>query len=74
MPLILGTNSIKDTGYDVANSCRFDDGSSDRLTKTYSSSGDRNKFTFSMWLKRGQISNTTRIFGVYQNAQYSTTS
>jgi hypothetical protein len=74
MPLILGTNSIKDTGYDVANSCRFDDGSSDRLTKTYSSSGDRNKFTFSMWLKRSQISNTTRIFGVYQNAQYSTTS
>ena len=27
MPLILGTNSIKDTGYDVANSLRFDDGS-----------------------------------------------
>jgi hypothetical protein len=26
MPLILGTNSIKDTGYDVANSLRFDDG------------------------------------------------
>ena len=29
MPLILGTNSIKDTGYNVANSLRFDDGSTD---------------------------------------------
>ena len=28
MPLILGTNSIKDTGYNVANSIMFDDGDS----------------------------------------------
>ena len=28
MPLILGTNSIKDTGYDVANSLRFNDNDS----------------------------------------------
>jgi hypothetical protein len=33
MPLILGTNSIKDTGYDVANSLRFDDGGSEYLRK-----------------------------------------
>jgi hypothetical protein len=32
--IILGTNSIKDTGYDVANSCRFNDGSSDHLKRT----------------------------------------
>ena len=25
MPLILGTNSIKDTGYNVANSLRFEE-------------------------------------------------
>ena len=31
MPLILGTNSIKDTGYNVANSLRFNDDSSDRI-------------------------------------------
>ena len=29
--LIPGTNSIKDTGYDVANSLRFNDGSNDYL-------------------------------------------
>ena len=31
MPFILGTNSIKDTGYDVDNSCRFNNDSSDNL-------------------------------------------
>jgi hypothetical protein len=33
MPLILGTNSIKDTGYDVANSVRFN-GSNTYMTRT----------------------------------------
>ena len=33
MPLILGTNSIKETGFNVANSLRFDSGSSTYLTK-----------------------------------------
>ena len=52
MPLILGTNSIKDTGFDVANSCRFNDGSSDHLERTPSSAGNRRTFTFSTWIKR----------------------
>ena len=33
MPLILGTNSIKDTGYNIANSCRFNDDDSAYLKK-----------------------------------------
>ena len=41
------------TGYDVANSCRFDDGSSSYLHKTPSSGGNRRTFTFSTWFKRG---------------------
>ena len=55
MPLILGTNSIKDTGYDVANSLRFNDGSSDYLSRTPSSSSDRKTWTFSTWVKLGNI-------------------
>ena len=39
--LIPGTNSIKDTGYDVANSLRFDSGSSDYLEFTPGSDGVR---------------------------------
>ena len=56
MPLILGTNSIKDTGFNVDNSLRFDDGSSDSLTRTPSSAGNRQIWTASIWFKRSNIS------------------
>ena len=52
MPLILGTNSIKDTGYDVANSLRFDGASSSYLNRTFGSSGNRKTFTISFWIKK----------------------
>ena len=54
MPLILGTNSIKDTGYDVANSLRFNDGSSDYLNRT-PSAGNRKTWTWSGWVKRSTL-------------------
>jgi len=63
MPLILGTNSIKDTGYEVANSLRFNDGSTDYLNKTFSSAGNRKTFTFSLWLKRSAL-NSSGNFGL----------
>ena len=50
MPLILGTNSIKDTGYDVDNSLRYNQ-NDDCLIKTFGSGGNRKKFTFSLWIK-----------------------
>jgi len=52
MPLILGTNSVKG-GYDVANSLRFDDGSSDYLGLNPSTSASTRTFTYSFWTKRG---------------------
>ena len=55
MPLILGTNSIKDTGFNVANSLRFNDGSSDHLNRTPSSSGNRKTWTWSSWVKKSTI-------------------
>ena len=56
MPLILGTNSIKDTGYDVANSLRFNGGSSDYLNRTnVASPTNQFKWTFSFWLKISDI-------------------
>jgi len=42
--------------YKVANSCRFNDGSSDSLYKTFSGNGNRKTFTFSAWVKRGIVS------------------
>jgi len=49
--IILGTNSIKDTGFDVANSLRFNKPSGDYLSRSPSSAGSTRKFTFSTWLK-----------------------
>ena len=59
--IILGTNSIKDTGYNVANSCRFNDGSSDHMLKT-ASAGNRRTFTFSTWLKLSQLTTARYLF------------
>ena len=55
MPLILGTNSIKDTGYDVANSLRFDGASSSYLNRTFGASGNKKTFTFSFWVKKCEL-------------------
>ena len=67
MLLILGTNSIKDTGFNVANSCRFNSGSSDRLYKSQST-GNQKTYTFSFWIKRSILSAQENIIG----ARYGT--
>ena len=51
MPTILGANTLS-SGYDVANSLRFDDGSSDYLSRTVGA-GNRQTWTWSGWIKRG---------------------
>ena len=47
MPLILGTNSIKDTGYDVANSVRLQDAYFNRSVTPSSATS----WTLSFWIK-----------------------
>ncbi len=65
--IILGTNSIKDTGFDVANSLRFNTGSSDYLNRT-ATSGNRQVATFSGWLKKGSNGvDTNRVFLEYNS-------
>lgn len=54
---------VATTGFQVQNSCRFDNGSSDNLNKTYSSDGNRRTFTVSVWVKCHAInSNEQSIF------------
>jgi len=55
MTLILGTNSIKDTGFDIANSLRFDDGSSAYLHRSLGSQSSLRIGTFSYWVKRSSL-------------------
>jgi hypothetical protein len=62
MPLIIPANSITG-GYEVDNSLRFDDGSSDTLTRTVSTAGNRKTFTYSSWIKRGIVSAGYGLFG-----------
>jgi len=45
----------------IDNSCRFDDGSTDNLSKTFSAS-NRRTFTFSTWIKRGDQSANQSLF------------
>ena len=51
------------TAYEVANSLRFDDGSSDYLSKTFSSYDSTKKFTISVWLKKSANGVHNSIYG-----------
>ena len=61
MPFILGTNSVKG-GYNVDNSCRFNDGSVDYLDRTFDSGGSRRTFTVSLWVKRSELGATNPLW------------
>ena len=72
--IILGTNSIKDTGYDVANSLRFNRGSSDSLNKTLGTPTNVDIATFSTWIKFSDVtsSNDTAIFAATADGNNTT--
>ena len=63
MPTILGANTLS-SGYDVANSLRLNSADSARLTRTQTS-GDRNKATFSAWVKRSKLGANQGFFGIH---------
>ena len=56
--------------YEVERSLRFNDDDTAYLSRTPSSAGDRKKWTFSAWIKRGVLDNTMRIFGGNGNASH----
>jgi hypothetical protein len=51
----------------IDNSLRFDDGSSDNLTRTPSSDGNKKIWTWSGWVKRGAISTWQGLFQAGSN-------
>tara|TARA_X000001382_G_scaffold129874_1_gene123025 strand:- start:4 stop:1419 length:1416 start_codon:yes stop_codon:yes gene_type:complete len=61
-----GTNSVSG-GYDIDNSCKFEADNSEYLSKTPSSAGNQKTWTFSAWVKRTELGETTSksamIFG-----------
>jgi len=58
--IILGTNSVKDTEFNVDNSCRFDDDA--KLTRTFGSGGSVVKWTWSSWFKVSYIGGNEQVF------------
>ena len=51
-PIAGGT---QDTSYEVSNSLRFNDDDSPRLSKTFSSEGNKKTWSYSTWFKRGNL-------------------
>ena len=65
---ILPANSVVATGYDVANSCRFDDGSSAYMHRT-PSAGNRRTMTLSVWIKGSSLSDgSNNVLGQYNSS------
>ena len=60
---ILPANTLS-SGYDVDNSLRFDDGSSDYLSRTVGA-GNRQTWTYSVWVKRSTLGTDQCLFDTY---------
>ena len=69
----LGANSPSSAGYEVDNSLRFNDGSSDYLDRTPSTSGNRKTWTISVWVKRGNADDTDNYM-IFQQRNNSNSS
>ena len=67
--VILPTNSASG-GYDVTNSLRFNSGSSDYLNRTFGSPTNNKIFTFSFWIKRGDLAREQFFFNGAAASQF----
>ena len=60
MSIIQGTSKAAGGGYEIDQSCRFNDGDTPELSRTYTLSAP---WTFSAWVKRGEITSENLILG-----------
>ena len=60
--LVLGAGGAAATAYTIDQSLRFNAGDSAYLSKTFASAGDRKKWTFSCWAKRGLLTSNRNFF------------
>ena len=72
MPLILPGNvgsATAATGFNVANSCRFNSASSDRLNRTLGTPTNNLKWTYSFWIKRSKLGEEVAITEALTDSQ-----
>ena len=56
----------------IANSCRFNDGSSDNLVRTNASATNNTKYTYSVWVKRATLStNQSILYNWYDGSNHA---
>ena len=73
MPLILpGSAPAPGPGYQIANSCRFNDGDSSYVHKAFGTPTDNDKWTLSMWIKRGVIGVLQNLMGCWVDGDHHT--
>ena len=68
MSIIIPANSAVGGGYNVDNSCRFNEPSSDKLTRSNGTPTSQQKFTHSVWVKRSTVGNFDIMQGFYSNS------
>ena len=71
MPLVLSGNvgsATAATGFNVANSLRFNSGSTDFLNRTPSSASNKDLWSISAWVKRSTRGGYDTIYGVYTDS------
>jgi len=61
MPLILPARTL-DSGFNIDNSLRFNDGDSPKVSRSISSSGSSRNATLSVWVKRGILGTRQQIY------------
>ena len=69
--ILAGSSGQGDTGYDIDQSLRFEDGDSAYLSRTPSSASNRKTWTWSGWLKKGNDV-TSQLFNVGTGSSDST--
>ena len=60
--IIVPANTLAAGGFEVANSCRFNDGDTATLEKALGTPTSQKKFTYSCWFKRGVLSGDQSLF------------
>ena len=63
--IIVPANTLAAGGFEVANSCRFNDADSAILTRTLGTPTNVDKWTFSAWIKWEGFGGDTKIFSAY---------
>jgi len=64
LSLLQNSNAISEGGYPISNSLRFQSASSQYLSRTPASAGNRKTFTYSFWLKRGNFGSDIKLIQV----------